>query len=79
MFHFTSKSYLIYAQRNITYGCEVEAIAVFNTEKRAIAFMEKLKAKQIKDGWDNAKFGVQTLETNPDKLVKGIIIGGCKE
>jgi hypothetical protein len=68
--HFTSKAYLVYAKYWGAYSISVDAIAIFNTEKRAIAFKEKYTKKYT------ASVEIIEIAINPDQLIAGSEI--CK-
>jgi len=64
--HFTSKAYLVYATIMGNYRVTIRTIAIFNTEKRAIAFKDKCVKKYT---W--AKIEVMEVDVCPEKVTEG--------
>jgi len=64
--HFTSKAYLVYAKFWGIYSVGVNAIALFNTEKRAIAFKDRCVKKYT---W--ARIEVMQVDVSPEKVTEG--------
>ncbi|AFY74761.1 hypothetical protein Syn7502_02824 [Synechococcus sp. PCC 7502] len=79
--HFTSKGYLVYAERFFNYGIDVKAIAIFNTEKRAIDFRDRFIKKHT-DQFGHKVYGtvaVKAIKINPETLIDGELIGNYCE